>query len=88
MPRPVVKTCMFMDAASCSVPQMKSLAGVAAKIKPFCRDAFARDRMTPAIALVPAFAVEPSAFSTMLVKPPFLFPGVGLALRSTPPRSR
>ena len=30
VPRPVVKTCRFMPAASCSVPQMKSLAGVAA----------------------------------------------------------
>ena len=30
VPRPVVKTCTFMPAASCSVPQMKSLAGVAA----------------------------------------------------------
>ena len=35
VPRPVVKTCMFIAAASCSVPQMKSLAGVAAKIRPF-----------------------------------------------------
>src|SRR5882672_5474432 len=30
VPRPVVKTCRFMPAANCSVPQMKSLAGVAA----------------------------------------------------------
>ena len=30
VPRPVVKTCKFIPAASCSVPQMKSLAGVAA----------------------------------------------------------
>jgi hypothetical protein len=30
VPRPVVKMCRFMPAASCSVPQMKSLAGVAA----------------------------------------------------------
>ncbi len=39
MPRPVVKMCTFMPAASCSVPQMKSLAGVAAYTKPLgaCR---------------------------------------------------
>jgi hypothetical protein len=33
-PRSVVKTCIFMEAASCRVPQTKSLAGVAAKISP------------------------------------------------------
>ena len=65
VPRPVVKMCMFIAAASCSVPQIKSLAGVAAKISPF---AVTRSPgpMTPAIAAVPAFATEPSAFSTML----------------------
>jgi len=35
VPRPVVNTCIFIAAANCSVPQTKSLAGVAAKIRPF-----------------------------------------------------
>ena len=32
--------------------------------------------------------IEPMAFSTMLDRPPFLLPGVVLALRSAPPRPR
>src|SRR6516162_2612111 len=37
---------------------------------------------------VPDFTIEPMAFSTMFDSPPFLLPGVVLALRSTPPRAR
>jgi len=83
VPRPVVKTCTFIPAASCSVPHTKSLAGVAAKIRPF-RVTRSPGPNTPSILLVPALATEPSAFSTMLNSPPDLFPGVGLALRPDP----
>src|SRR6516162_5832891 len=37
---------------------------------------------------VPDLTIEPMAFSTMFDSPPFLLPGVVLALRSTPPRAR
>ena len=43
---------------------------------------------TPVMAEEPDFTIEPIAFSTMLDKPPFLLPGVVLALRSTLPRCR
>ena len=87
MPRPVVKTCSVMPEASCSVPQMKSLAGVAAKISPFSRTRSPGDS-TPEIGLVPDLITEPIAFSTMLESPPFLLPGVVLALRSASPVCR
>ena len=76
-----------MPEANCSVPQTKSLAGVAAKISPFwlIRSPGAS---TPAIGLVPDLMTEPIAFSTMLERPPFLLPGVVLALRSASPPAR
>jgi len=76
--------CMFMPAANCRVPQMKSLAGVAAKTKPL---AVTRSPgpATAASAVLPALATDPSAFSTTLARPPRLLPGVGLALRSAEP---
>jgi hypothetical protein len=37
---------------------------------------------------VPLLTMEPMAFSTMFDSPPFLLPGVVLALRSTRPWSR
>src|SRR3974377_1104403 len=40
------------------------------------------------MGLGPDWATEPSAFSTMLASPPFLLPGVGLALRSVSPAAR
>ena len=40
------------------------------------------------IALEPDLTIEPSDFSTMLASPPFLLPGVVLALRSAPPRAQ
>ena len=77
---------MFIDA-SCNVPQMKSLAGVAANTRPL---AVTRSpgADTAINAEEPAFATDPIAFSTMFDKPPRLFPGVVFALRSAPPRSR
>ena len=64
-----------------------SLAGVAAKIRP-CFVGFSAGERTSTMGLVPLLAIEPMAFSTMLARPPFLLPGVGLASRSTPPASR
>ncbi len=66
---------------------MKSLAGVAAKIRPFCFT-FSPGDNTPEIAELPDLMIEPIAFSTMFDNPPFLFPGVVFALRSAPPRFR
>src|SRR5215469_11271543 len=66
---------------------MKSLAGVAAKMSPLFVTR-SPGPTTPAIGLLPALAIEPRAFSTTFAIPPDLFPGVGLALRSTPPLSR
>src|SRR5450830_653264 len=43
---------------------------------------------TPEIGLLPDLTIDPMAFSTILARPPFLLPGVVLALRSTPPRLR
>jgi hypothetical protein len=63
------------------VPQMKSLAGVAANVMPFLRTRSPSDS-TSTIALEPDLTIEPSDFSTMLARPPFLLPGVVLALRS------
>src|SRR5688500_4268929 len=58
---------------------MKSLAGVAANTRPF---AVTRSpgAVTAISAVLPAFATDPSAFSTTLASPPRLLPGVGLAL--------
>ena len=66
---------------------MKSLAGVAAKTNPFVvtRSPWLA---TAARADVPALAMEPSAFSTTLARPPRLLPGVGLAVRSVSARAR
>ena len=83
----MVNTCKVMPEASCKVPQMKSLAGVAANSMPFCR-AFSPGDSTPAIGPEPDLTIEPNDFSTMLASPPFLLPGVVLALRSAPPRAR
>ena len=83
----MVNTCRFIPAASCNVPQMKSLAGVAAKIRPLWLTFSPGDR-TPEIGELPDFTMEPIAFSTMFDRPPFLLPGVVLALRSTWPFSR
>ncbi len=87
VPRPVVNTCRFMPEASCSVPQTKSLAGVAAKIRPL-RRTFSPGPSTSTIGLLPDLTMEPSAFSTTLDSPPFLLPGDGLALRSVWPPLR
>ena len=38
--------------------------------------------------MLPALATLPSAFSTMLARPPRLLPGVVLALRSAAPRGQ
>ena len=48
----------------------------------------ATELYTTMMGAVPDLAMEPMAFSTMLARPPFLLPGVGLASRSTPPASR
>ena len=87
VPRPVVNTCRFMPAASCSVPQMKSLAGVAAKHNPLALS-FSPGASTLEIGAEPDLTIEPIAFSTMFDRPPLLLPGVVLALRSAPPRCR
>ena len=87
MPRPVENTWRVIPEASCSVPQTKSLAGVAAKIRPFSRTR-SPGASTPEIAEVPDLATDPSAFSTMLFSPPFLLPGDGLARRSASPLAR
>ena len=81
---PVVKTCRFIPAASCRVPQTKSLAGVAAKIRAFTPHTLSGAENIDDRA-VPDLAIEPSAFSTILASPPCLLPGVVLALRSTFP---
>src|SRR5215469_10617003 len=59
-PRPVVNTCIFIEAASCRVPQTKSLAGVAAKTRPF---ALTRSPgpSTATIGVEPDFAMDPIA---------------------------
>ena len=75
-----------MDA-SCCVPQMKSLAGVAANTRPFAVT-FSPCAATARMAVLPALATLPSAFSTMLARPPRLLPGVVLALRSACRRAR
>jgi hypothetical protein len=49
----------------CRVPQMKSLAGVAAKTSPF-RLSFWPGACTPEIGTEPDLTIEPIAFSTML----------------------
>ena len=53
LPSPVVKTCRFMDA-SCCVPQMKSLAGVAAKTSPLAVTS-RRGRPRPSMARAARF---------------------------------
>ena len=43
---------------------------------------------TALMGALPLLTIEPIAFSTMLLNPPALLPGVVLALRSAPPRCR
>ena len=76
-----------MPLASWQGPHTMSLAGVAAKIMP-CFCGRSAGESTSTMGDVPDLAMEPIAFSTMLDRPPFLLPGVGLALRSTLPSSR
>ncbi|MNP09979.1 hypothetical protein D3C76_1021090 [compost metagenome] len=83
----MVNTCRFIPAANCNVPQTKSLAGVAQKIRPFSLKR-SPGPSTPVIALLPDLTIEPNDFSTMFDSPPFLFPGVVLALRSASPLAR
>jgi len=66
---------------------MKSLAGVAAKMRPL-RRIFSPGPSTSTIGLVPDLTIEPSAFSTTFDKPPRLLPGDGFALRSARPPLR
>ena len=42
----------------------------------------------PVMAALPDLTMEPMAFSTILDRPPFLLPGVVLALRSALPRCK
>ncbi|MNI72169.1 hypothetical protein D3C73_1280920 [compost metagenome] len=83
----MVNTCRFMPAANCKVPQTKSLAGVAQKIRPLPLKRSPGPN-TPLIALLPDLTMEPRDFSTMFDNPPFLLPGVVLALRSASPLAR
>ena len=82
-----MKTCSPMPLAIWQGPHTMSLAGVAAKISPCFVGRSAGDS-TSTMGEVPDLAMEPMAFSTILASPPFLFPGVGLALRSTWASSR
>ncbi|MNJ76614.1 hypothetical protein D3C77_739320 [compost metagenome] len=82
-----MKTCRFMPAANCKVPQTKSLAGVAQKIRPL-RLTRSPGPSTPWMAPLPDLTIEPRDFSTMFDRPPFLLPGVVLALRSAAPCCR
>ncbi len=63
VPRPVVRTCRFIPADNCSVPQTKSLAGVAAYSKPL-RVARSPARTTPKIGAAPDFMIEPKCVAT------------------------
>jgi hypothetical protein len=74
---------IFIPAASRSVPQTKSLAGVGANGSPFL-DARSPNQTTPTIGAVPDLTIDPIAFSTMFASPPFRLPGMVFALRSTP----
>ena len=67
------------------MPQMKSLAGVAAKTSPRAVT-FSPWEATARMAVLPALAMLPRAFSTMLAIPPRWLPGVVLAERSRLPR--
>ena len=82
-----MNTCRPMPDATCEGPHTMSDAGVAAKIMP-CLVGFSAGESTSTMGLVPLLAMDPMAFSTMLARPPFLLPGVGLASRSTPPSAR
>ena len=82
-----MNTWSVMPEASWQVPQTMSLAGVAAKTSPPA-DGRSPGASASEIGARPDLAIEPIAFSTMFASPPFLFPGVGLALRSTPPARR
>jgi hypothetical protein len=72
-------------AASCSVPQMKSLAGVARRPGPLVMPrsrSFSPGDSTPLIGALPLLTIEPIAFSTMFERPALLVAGrrVGAAV--------
>jgi hypothetical protein len=66
---------------------MQSLAGAAAWVMQRVLRFLPRAG-TPPMGAAPELTIEPIAFSTMLLRPPALLPGVVLALGSTLPRCR
>src|SRR3954467_9974989 len=83
LPRPVVKQTTLAPPATCPVADTGSYPGVSMKTKPFAVTGSAY--FTTSTRLVcPAFAIAPRDFSRIVVNPPALLPGDGLALISAP----
>src|SRR4051794_22088575 len=83
LPRPVVKQTRFAPPATCPVAATGSKPGVSMNTKPFWVTGSAYFTTSTRFVL-PAFAIAPSDFSRMVVSPPALLPGDGLALISSP----
>src|SRR3954464_2569508 len=83
LPRPVVKQTRFAPPATCPVAATGSKPGVSMQTKPFWVTGSAYFTTSTRFVL-PALAIAPSDFSMMVVSPPALLPGDGLALISSP----
>ena len=84
-PRPVVKVTRLQPLAIWPVTEAGSYPGESMKVKPRAVTGSAY-LYTPASGEVPPFAAAPSDFSSIVVSPPFLLPGLGLL--SIEPRLR
>src|SRR5215212_1834844 len=83
LPRPVVKHTTFAPPATCPVAATGSKPGVSMNTNPLFVTASAY-LTTSTRFVLPALAIAPSDFSMMVVSPPALLPGDGLALISAP----
>src|SRR5271163_4113621 len=83
LPRPVVKHSTFAPPATCPVTATGSKPGVSMITNPFWVTASAYFTTSTKFVL-PALAIAPRDFSMIVVRPPALLPGEGLALISSP----
>src|SRR3954462_1707591 len=86
LPRPVVKQTRFAPPATCPVAETGSYPGVSMQTNPFLVTGSAYFTTSTRFVL-PALAIAPSDFSRMVVSPPALLPGLGLAFISAPSRA-
>src|SRR4051794_33837606 len=87
LPRPVVKAIRLQPPAARPVRDTGSYPGVFMNVNPGEVTASAYSYTSISVE-VPPFATAPSDFSRMLVRPPALFPGLGLSSKLPSKRFR